>query len=133
MTIIERVKELHLPLGRYVVIGSGTLDALGLRSANDIDIAALPELYQQLRATGEWKEEERYQKIFLIKEGVEINPQLEWEDFPTTTQQAIDSALVIDGVPFLNLEELRKFKLAFGRQKDFDDIALIDRYLDQNA
>ncbi len=129
MAITDRVKELNLPFGKYIVIGSGILDALGLRTANDIDIAVLPELYEQLRATGEWEEEERYGKIFLMKEGVEINPRLEWEDFPTTTRQAIGSALVVDSIAFLNLEELKKFKRALGRQKDYNDIALIDRYL----
>lgn len=133
MSIVERVKELGLPSGEYVVIGSGTLDALGLRQANDIDIAVLPQLHERLRATGEWKEEERYNKVFLLKDGVEINPQLEWEDYPTTTQLAIDSALIIDDIPFLNLEELKEFKRAFGRPKDYADIALIDNYTAQRS
>ena len=62
MGIIERVKKLRLPFGQYVVIGSGTLDALGIRRAVDIDIAVLSELHAALRATGEWEEYERYGK-----------------------------------------------------------------------
>ncbi len=36
MNIIERTKKLNFPLGKYVVVGSGILEALGIRSANDI-------------------------------------------------------------------------------------------------
>ena len=116
-------------MGEYVIIGSGILDALGIRKANDIDISALPQLYSRLRATGEWNEEERYGKIFLKRNGIEINPQLSWSAYPTSTEEAISSAMIIDGIPFMNLKELRKFKKALGRDKDFADIILIDEYL----
>src|SRR3989344_2496956 len=126
MNIIEKIKKLNLTMGEYVIIGSGILDALGIRKANDIDISALPQLYSRLRATGEWNEEERYGKIFLKRNGIEINPQLSWSAYPTSTEEAISSAMIIDGIPFMNLKELRKFKKALGRDKDFADIILID-------
>lgn len=128
MTIISRIKQLRLPYGQYVVVGSGTLEALGIRQAADIDIAVLPALHTALRATGEWDEDERYGEIFLKREDVEILPRLDWDAYPTTTAAAIASALVIDGVPFMNLDELRTFKAALGRDKDLADIALIDAY-----
>jgi inorganic pyrophosphatase len=132
MNIVERIKELNFPIGQYVIIGSGPLDALGIRTANDIDIAVTPELFKTLRTSGEWEEEERYGKIFLKRSGVDINPELCWSDYLTTTEEAIASALVIDGVPFMNLEELKRFKTALGREKDKADIALIEKY-QQNA
>ena len=128
MSIVENVKSLNLPFGEYVVIGSGLLDALGLRSANDIDIAVTPKLYRQLHSTGEWREAKKYGKDFLLKGKIEISSQLEWEDFSTTIKEAIGSALIIDGIPFLNLDELKKFKRAFGRQKDYEDISLLEKY-----
>jgi hypothetical protein len=129
MSIIEKVKKLGLPLGQYVVISSGTLDALGIRPANDIDLTVLPELHEMLRMSVEWKEENRYGKIFLIQEGIEINPDISWDAYPTSTEEVIRTALVIDGVPFMNLDELRKFKTALGREKDFTDIVLMDVYI----
>ena len=128
MNIVERVKQLNLPFGKYVVIGSGTLEILGLRKAKDIDIAVLPELYAQLRATGEWKEEKRYDKIFLKQNDIEINPNLNWDKYSTSTKEAIASAIIIDDVPFMNFQELRRFKQALGRKKDYADIILIDDY-----
>lgn len=133
MNIIERIKELDFPIGQYVVIGSGILDALGIRTANDIDIAVMPKLFKTLHASGEWKEEERYGKIFLMRNGVDINPGLSWSDYPTTTEEAIASASIINGVPFMNLEELKKFKTALGREKDKADVTLIEAYKQKNA
>jgi len=128
MPIIEKVKKLNLPIGQYVVIGSGILDALGIRSANDIDLTVLPELHENLRSTGLWKEENRYGKIFLIQEGIEINPDISWDAYPVSTEEVIKTAHVIDGVPFMNLDELIRFKTALGREKDFEDIERILDY-----
>ncbi len=132
ISIIERAKRLNLPSDKYVVVGSGVLEALGIRSANDIDIAVTTELFKTLRASGEWEEEEQYGKLFLKRDGIDVIPQLSWSDYPTTTEEAIASALIIDEVPFMNLEELKKFKTALGREKDKADIALIEKY-QQNA
>ena len=128
MSIIEKVQALELPLGQYVVIGSGIMDALGIRAANDMDIAVLPELHEKLRTSGKWQQEVRYGKVFLLKGNADINPELSWSEYPTTTQEAIDSATIIDGIPFMNLQELKKFKTAMGRAKDLDDIELINNY-----
>jgi hypothetical protein len=132
MNIIERMKKLNLPQGQYVIIGSGPMDVLGIRQAHDIDIAVMPELFKTLRASGEWKEEERYGKIFLMRDGLDINPELSWSDYPTTTAEAIASALVIDGISFMNLEELKRFKTALGREKDKADVTLIEVYQQKN-
>lgn len=129
MNIISKIKELNFPLGEYVVVGSGILDTLNIREANDIDIAVTPKLHEQLRKTGEFKEDIRYNKIFLIKDGLDIIPQLNWDKYETTIEEAISSAKIIEGIPFMNLEELIKFKTALGREKDFKDIELIKNYL----
>jgi hypothetical protein len=130
MNIIQEIKELNFPSHKYVVVGSGILDILGIRTASDIDIAVTSDLHKKLRETGKWKEEERYGHIFLKKDVFEIIPQLDWVDYKTTTEEAIESALFIEGVPFMNLEELVKFKTALDREKDFKDIELIKNYLE---
>jgi len=129
MNIISKIKELNLPYGKYIVVGSGTLDVLGIRQAGDIDIAVTKDLHKELRGTGEWEEEEHYGKIFLKKDIFELNPELTWENYHTTLYEAMASALVIEGVPFMNIDELCKFKKALGREKDFKDLELIKNYL----
>ena len=128
MDITLRVSALGLPLGEYVVVGSGILEALAIRAAGDIDLAVTSTLHERLRASGEWEEEVRYGKVFLKREGIDVIPSLEWEAYPTTAEEAIRTATVIDGVPFMNLDELVRFKTALGRDKDLADIALIAAY-----
>ncbi len=128
MNMITKIKELNFPPSEYVVIGSGILGALHIRDINDIDISVTKDFHKKLRETGMWKEDERYGKIFLTKENIEINPELNWEHYTTTTEEAIRSAQIIDSIPFMNLDELCKFKMALGREKDFEDIKLIKKY-----
>ena len=128
MNIIKKIKKLNLPADKYVIIGSGILDALGIRPAVDVDISVTKDLYNKLLETGEWGKEERYGKIFLKKDIFEVNPRLDWENYKTTTEDANRTAMFIEGIPFLNLDELCKFKLALGREKDIKDILLIKKY-----
>src|SRR3989344_2768364 len=132
MTIFERVKNLHLPLGEYVVIGGGILEALGIRDTRDVDIFAAPKLFERLRKSKIYKEEIRWGKIFLIGDNIEIGPKLDWENYSTLIEEAISTATIINEVPFLNLQETIKFKKAMGREKDFKDIELIKEYLKRN-
>jgi len=131
MNIIQKIKELNLPNDQYVVIGSGTMSALGIREANDIDMSVTEELFDKLKETGEWKELEKYGRPFLEKDVFDINKSLGWEKYSTTIQEANKSALFIEDIPFMNLDELIKFKDAMGREKDLKDIALIKEYINK--
>lgn len=128
MDIIQKIKKLNLPIGEYVIIGSGLLGVLGIREAHDIDIAVTKDLHKKLMDTGEWEKQERWGKIFLKKDVFEIIPELQWDAYDTTTEKAIKEATIIDGVPFTNLDELIKFKIASGRGKDLEDLVLIEKY-----
>lgn len=131
--IIEKIKALNFPKDQYVVIGSGTMAALGIREANDVDISALPSLYETLFQNEEWNRENHNGCILLKKDGIEVATGLLWNTYPLSTQEAIDSAITIEGIHFLNLEHLVKFKQAIGREKDFKDIELIKAHIDTVA
>ena len=119
MNIIERVKSLNLPFGEYVIVGSGIMEALGMRKAGDIDISVTEELFEKLQHVADaWREER-----------IDIKRKLLDGEYPVTTQELIESSVVIEGIPFMNLEELIKFKQATAREKDFKDIELINSYL----
>ena len=53
----ERVKALNLPLDEIIVIGSGVLDAYGIRKAQDIDLAVAPEAFDSFGSDADWKQE----------------------------------------------------------------------------
>lgn len=128
--IVTEVLALELPLGQYVVIGSGTLSAYGIRKHNDIDLLVTEELYTTLKARG-WKEHEPKPGFFVVKHGnAEASPDMATiNSYTPNGADLISSAEVICGVPFMPLPELIKFKRAMGREKDHADIALIEDYL----
>ena len=53
--IIKKVASLNLPIGTYVVFGSGPMAAKGLREVRDIDLLVTKGLYAELKSSG-WTE-----------------------------------------------------------------------------
>src|SRR4051812_37240321 len=53
--ILEKVKDLDLPPGEYVMFGSCPLAAAGIRKAGDIDMLVSDKLLDHLRREG-WQE-----------------------------------------------------------------------------
>lgn len=138
MNIFEKVKSLNLPLGKYAVFGSGPLMAHGLRESRDIDILTIPEVYESLKSQGGWEEKQwpsgdRY----LAKEEFEI--VIEWtyknqesgEFYDSDIKNLIDEADIINGIPFVKLEEVLAWKKVRGKEKDLRDIQLIEEYLNK--
>lgn len=127
--IVTKVAALNLPEGSYIVFGSCPLAAVGIRESQDIDLLISPELDAALYKKG-------WQRI----EKAGDDKQLAYGDFDThttwrigaydpTLAQLLQTALIIDGVPFGALEEVRKWKTELRRSKDLADIQLIDAYL----
>lgn len=129
-TIFERVAELGLPLGQYAVIGSGVMAAHGIRDFKDIDLLVTPELYEELKQKG-WQEKAVRPDFIVIEKGMaEASPGI--MTLPTyrpDISKLIAEADIINGIPFVKLEEVIAFKRAMGREKDFKDIELIENYL----
>jgi hypothetical protein len=130
-TFFKKLASLNFPLGEYVLVGSGPLVARELRDGSDIDIAVTAKLWQQLFDSGRYVIEERYGRQFLAEIGsqeIDIIKQLDWEAYPTTVEEAIKTADIINGFPFLSIPETIKFKTALGREKDFRDIKILEDY-----
>lgn len=125
---LEKVKELHLPMDSYIVIGSGLLTVLGLRSAQDVDLVIAPHLRDQFEEDNIWKKEEKWGKTFYTFDVYDVATGLAWKEYPTTFKEALGTALYIEEVPFLNVEETIRFKRALGREKDEKDIELLEKY-----
>lgn len=132
MDIFERVKKLNLPLGEYAVFGSSLLDVWGLRKAQDLDIIVTPELFEKLRKAGEWEEVQGNGFEILRKDDADITTQ---QDKPTDGSycpdriQLIKDAEIINGVPFVQIEEVIACKKDYNRPKDRRDLKLIKEYL----
>lgn len=126
--IIEKVKELNLPAGGYVVFGSCPLAAAGLREANDIDVLVSNEVLARLKQAG-WEQVDKGENDKPLTYDVfEAHNSWNFSSYSPTLKRLLETADVIDGIPFASLDEVRKWKAASGRPKDLHDIELIDVY-----
>lgn len=126
MSILTRVRALNLPTDQIIVIGSGLLDAYGLRRAGDIDLVVTSELFTKLSSTGQYKQEEKNGEAYLVKDNLEV--WLDWgggHDFTKLQNEGV----VIEGITFVNPLFLIERKRERGTDKDKQDIALLEGYL----
>lgn len=129
MSIISNVKNLGLPLDKIIVIGGGLMDALGIRSAADVDLAVETSVFESLKSDPTWKLEYMHGLERLVRDDVEV--WRGWEDARgvVSYQQLFDDSIVIDGVRFVSLDYLQAWKQWRNRSKDEQDLRLIGQYL----
>lgn len=130
MTIIERVKALHLPLDQIVVIASGVLDALGLRKAGDVDLVITPSLLYALSRTSEWHLATKHDEPIITKDDTEAF--LSWgSDGVPNFQELYTNGVTIDGVRFADPQFVIDWKRKRLSDKDRTDIALLEEYINR--
>ena len=127
---ITAVAELGLQTRDYIVVGSGVLAALGIRSAKDVDLIVSETVFHRFERTGEWQRKDFNDgTYYLVKDIYEVG--LDW-DSQTLTPNLMDlkrSETIVDGIPFVSLERLRRWKIWKNIPKHLADLALIDDYL----
>ena len=122
MTIFERVKKYNLPLGEYAVFGSSLLEVWGIRKANDLDIIVTPELFERLRQDNTWQDDSGDGYALLTKGEADVTTV---QDKPTHGDylpdriRLIKEAPIINGTPFVKIEEVIACKKAYNRPKDW--------------
>ena len=135
-TFADKVKALNLPLDQIIVIGSGILDQLGIRPASDIDLAASSDLMKKLsEESGDWlKKFDDNQRFYFVKDDGSAEVWDGWDFYgqAVSYDDLLDYAVKYDGVRFVDLEFLRKWKSWRGREKDVRDVELIDEWRADN-
>ncbi len=130
-TFAERVKELGLPLDQIIIIGSGILDQLGIRQSADIDVATNRAVLEEIARSDGWVEKlDKNQRQYLVKHdgSVEIWDGWEIDGRVVEYDELLDYAVEYDGVKFVSLDFLRRWKNWRGREKDMQDVKLIDEW-----
>ena len=130
-TFAERVKELGLPLDQIIIIGSGILDQLGIRQSADIDVATNREALEKIARSSGWAEKlDKNQRQYLVKHdgSVEIWDGWEIDGRVVEYDELLDYTVEHDGVKFVSLDFLRRWKNWRGREKDIQDVRLIDEW-----
>lgn len=135
MTIFERIKKLNLPNNEYVVVG-GAMEAHGIRNARDIDIVVTKKLFNELSKARKWDKYVVYQeysygiKKIMHSDELDVISHYSFEDkYYCPIEELITGADVIEGISFVSLHELLKWKKACAREKDLKDVILIEDFL----
>ncbi len=127
------LQKLGLNPNNSIVIGSGILQALGIRKSKDVDVVATPKIYNSLKKSRKFKTLESHGREIL--EGGLFEIGTDWrvlgklyrfEDFA-------NDSVTIEGVRYITLDFLYKVKKSwfdggYARQKDIEDLKLIERY-----
>ena len=127
------IEGLDLLKGEWVVFGGACLTARSIRSTADLELFVTRRLYMTLAKNG-WKERVTGSTgaNYVTKIFGEI-PVLAFitcgsEKWQPRVHNYLKQPEIIDGVPFMPLSEMYKWKAATARPKDLDDIKLIDNY-----
>lgn len=135
MNIKDKLIEIDLNSDNSIVIGSGILNALNLRESKDIDVVVTEEKYKELSSDSRFKKEENHGKEVLADGLFEIGTSWTVVGKTWRFKDLLDYSIVIEGVRYNSLQfllEAKKGWLAAGdiRQKDIDDVKLIEDYMD---
>ncbi len=123
LPFIDELKALNLPDGSYAIFGSGPLAVRGIREAKDLDVLVRKDVWDELA-----KKYTRNVKGTGLQIG-NIEAFCQWSPWFDDPDALIDTAEVIDGLPFVRLEHVVSWKSAMGREKDIKDLELIENYL----
>ncbi|MFG3442852.1 hypothetical protein ACGF0J_36895 [Nonomuraea sp. NPDC047897] len=126
--LFAELARLALPLGEYVVCGSAALYVRGLRTRmGDLDVLARGPAWAKVLSLG------MPPRTALSGYGLVVNhprAAIEFVDRGTPgwpTDYLIDSADLIDGIPFMRLGDVLAWKQRARRPKDLPDIAAVHR------
>lgn len=130
--LLKELDSLKLPQGKYVVVGSGPLGVRGIRESQDLDILVSNDLWDELSIKYGFIDKNG-NKVIKISDKIEVlgNKTFpnESSDNPTVEEQIRD-AEIIRGYPFQSIEHFKYFKKMGRRQKDLDDVILIQSWID---
>ncbi len=130
--IIIKVKALNFADGSYIVFGSCPMAVAGLRKAGDIDFLVDKTLFNKLSSAG-WKVLDKGPNDKpLVLGDFEAHDNWNFTSYRPTLKHLLNTADIVDGVPFASLSEVLKWKTASGRPKDLVDIKLIEEYLNKS-
>ncbi len=125
-SLLKNLKELNLPKRHYAIAGSGPMAVRKIRDSNDLDVVVTKETFNDLK--------ERFPNNFvnepfdrLVIGDIEISHI--WQQGEEKSIKSINKSEIINGVPFVKLNEVLIGKKKGTRDKDKKDVELIENYL----
>ncbi|MBT8246726.1 MAG: hypothetical protein KJN73_02860 [Acidimicrobiia bacterium] len=127
--LFDHVRSLDLPAGDYAVFGSGPLIVRGIVEAtNDLDIICRSEAWERVREVGEISSFDDGNECVNLLDG-RITFGVTWKYGAFDLDELIDTAEIIEGLPFVQLEHVVAYKEAADRPKDRKHLEQLGRSL----
>jgi hypothetical protein len=124
MNLLSQLNKLDLPPDSFALFGSAPMAVRGIRESKDLDVIIRMATWRKLAQ----KHPPQSQKPHCIKIG-DLELFNNWEPWFKNSDELIDTADVIDGIRYVKLDYVIRWKKAMGREKDLKDIQLIEQYL----
>jgi len=127
--LLSELDKLNLPKDKYAITSSGPMGIRNIREIGDLDIIVYPEIWQDLSKKYKIVIENNINSIYignmqiLGDKSIYTNPK-----FGDLISQ-IDNADLINGHRYVQLKTVLEIKKQKDRQKDIDDVKLIEDYL----
>jgi hypothetical protein len=129
IALFEKVKTLNLPVGDYAIFGSGPLIVRKIVPAsNDLDIVCRGRAWEKVRKLGTIEKLAAYNVSVVSMCGGRLTFGTKWGIGEFNTDQLIDSAEEIDGLPFVRLEHVVRYKMICQRPKDLRHVEALEAY-----
>ena len=124
--LFDRLRALNLPSGDFAVFGSGTLAIRGLiDDPADLDILCRGVVWQRISEIGELQQLEDGTFIASLDNGL-LTFGRTWAIGSVDIDEMIDTAEVIDGLPFVRLEHVVDYKRLRQTDRDREHLALME-------
>jgi hypothetical protein len=124
MKYLKELKSLNLPTGKFAIFGSAPMTIRGIRESVDLDIIVKKDLWSELVK----KYPDSLQEYPLCLKIGNIEIYKDWLMLSDKIDEMIDNAETIANFPFVQLKYVVEWKKQFGREKDIEDLKLIQKY-----
>lgn len=131
--LFQKVRDLDLPKGKYALFGSAPLGIRNLKECNDADIIVTEDLWNDIKEKDGFSYERKGNSECFTNNDGSIEFWHNWFPWYKNIDKLLESAEIIDGLPFVKLEYVVEWKKLFGREKDLKDIERVEKFLKNNA
>lgn len=126
--LVRELLKCGLPSEDFAIFGSGPLMAHGILESKDLDLVARGRALELSAERGEMGKTAAGDPVIRLAGG-EIEVFDRWAPGEWDVDTLVDSADALDGLRFVKLGEVRKWKESMGRPKDKIHLELIEAHL----
>lgn len=126
--VFDLARSLELPAGDYAIFGSGPLIVREIiDAANDLDVLARGAAWERAQESGDliYLPEHDVEVVSCFEDMITIGTEWAIGDFDIN--DLIDTAEIIDDLPFVRLEHVVAYKQIAARPKDRRHLDLLRR------